>query len=353
MHISPFGLQRLEPHPLPETRMSVQILDRKTRSDRKTAAQANPPPPRQGIYLMSASGAVQAPETLDVARRRLAALGFATTADRCALAVDQRFAGSDAQRLGAITRSLKQKHPIVMITRGGYGVGRLLPYVDWKAVADSGKTFVGFSDFTAFNLALLARTGAQSLSGPSAVADFGGTRVQALTQDWFVQMLRGELGVLGFSTCDADAVDARGVLWGGNLAMVASLLGTPYLPKIRGGILFLEDVGEHPYRVERMLVQLWQAGVLERQNAIVLGEFTQYRLAPQDNGYDLNAVVRWLRATVKVPVVTGLPYGHTPVKATLPVGRRVGIATEGGMAYLLFDPPAGQRAVAARTAASV
>jgi len=309
----------------------------------ETKSQVQAASARAGIYLISPSGAVQDPQALALARERLATLGFATTADRCALATDARFAGTDAQRLGAIRRAIKQKHSIVMITRGGYGLGRLLPRIDWNAVADSGKTFVGLSDFTAFNLALLARTGAQSLTGPSAIADFGSKRLETLTRDWFMQMLGGELGILGFESPTSDAVDARGVLWGGNLAMVTSLLGTPYFPKVRGGILFLEDVGEHPYRVERMLVQLWQAGVLETQKAIVLGEFTQYRLTPKDNGYDLNAVVRWLRTTVKVPVVTGLPYGHTAIKATLPVGRRVGIATEGAMAYLVFDPPVNKR----------
>jgi len=238
---------------------------------REMSHQTGTPLRRPGIYLISPSGAVLHPEALALARQRLAALGFSTTMDRCALAVDQRFAGSDAQRLGGIARALKQKHDIVMITRGGYGLGRLLPRIDWRAVADSGKAFVGFSDFTAFNLALLARTGAPSFSGPAAVADFGGKRVDALTQDLFVKALHGALDVLGFASPEADAVDARGTLWGGNLALVASLLGTPYMPKVRGGILFLEDVGEHPYRVERMLAQLWQTGVLEKQKAIVLG----------------------------------------------------------------------------------
>jgi len=318
--------------PMPkETTPNANIPNATTR---KNTARASA---RAGIYLISPSGAVQQPEALALARQRLADLGFATAVDRHALSVDQRFAGTDAQRLGGITRALKQRHQTVMITRGGYGLGRLLPQIDWRAVAESGKTFVGFSDFTAFNLALLARTGAHSFSGPAALADFGGPRADDGTQELFVGMLRGELDVLGFESPDADAVDARGTLWGGNLALVASLLGTPYLPKVRGGILFLEDVGEAPYRIERMLVQLWQAGVLEQQKAIVLGQFTQYRASAKDNGHDLAAVVRWLRATVKTPVVPGLPYGHVPFKATLPVGRRVGISTEGEMAYLHFD----------------
>jgi len=290
----------------------------------------------KGIYLISPSGAVPDPAAVDLARERLAGLGFKTALDRTALAVHERFAGTDAQRLAAITRSLKQKHPVVMATRGGYGLSRLLHRIDWNAVAESGKLFIGQSDFTVFNLALLARTGAESLAGPTAVFDFGAAKMDDLTAALFTETLRGELEILSFEAPGSDPVDARGVLWGGNLAMVASLVGTPFLPRLRGGILFLEDVNEHPFRIERMLSQLLHAGVLAKQKAIVLGRFTEYRLGKNDNGYDLDAVVAWLRQNVKVPVVTGLPYGHVKVKATLPVGRRVGIATEGGMAYLLL-----------------
>lgn len=297
----------------------------------------HPRPPAGGIYLISPSSAVQNPDAIDVACERLKAEGFKVGVDRAALAVHQRFAGTDKQRLAGLERAIKQKHPIVMATRGGYGLSRLLPLIDWKAVADSGKRFVGLSDFTAFNLALLAQTGTVSYTGPCGAADFGASKPDELTVALFGEMMRGELEILSFETKDADPVDARGVLWGGNLAMVASLIGTPYLPKVKKGILFLEDVGEHPYRVERMLAQLWQAGVLEKQQAIVLGHFSDYRLAPHDAGYDMHEVIKWLRATVKVPVVTGLPYGHVRTKATLPIGQKVGIATEKGMAHLVID----------------
>lgn len=290
-----------------------------------------------GIYLISPSGAVADSKALDLARVRLAKLGFKTAVDRAALAVHERFAGTDKQRLAGIARALKQKQPIVMATRGGYGLSRLLPFIDWKAAADSGKIFVGQSDFTIFNLALLAQTGAPSFVGPTAVFDFGAKIMDDLTADLFAEIMRGELEILSFESPGSDAVDARGILWGGNLAMMTSLIGTPYLPKVKGGILFLEDVCEHPFRVERMLTQLWHAGILQRQKAIVLGHFTDYRLADHDNGFDMPSVVRWLRQTVKVPVVTGLPYGHVKVKATLPVGKKVGIATEKGMAHLVLE----------------
>lgn len=299
------------------------------------------PRPRRkaaGIYLISPSSAVKDPQALARARQRLAREGFRTAVDRTALAAHQRFAGTDAQRLAALHRAVRQKtHDIVMVTRGGYGMSRLLPHIDWRAMADSGKRFVGFSDFTAFNLALLATAGVESYSGASAIADFGARKADELTVALFGELMRGELEILSFESQDADPVDCRGVLWGGNLAMVASLAGTPYLPRVRGGILFLEDVGEHPYRVERMLAQLWQAGILQRQKAILLGRFSDYRLAPHDAGYDMPEVVAWLRRTVKVPVLTGLPYGHSGAKATLPVGRKVGLATEPGMVHLVLD----------------
>lgn len=290
-----------------------------------------------GIYLISPSSAVSEPEAVALACERLAAEGFKTKVDRTALAVNQRFAGTEKQRVASIHRALKQNLPIVMATRGGYGLSRILPLIDWTAVADSGKRFVGLSDFTAFNLALLAQTGAVSYTGPTAVADFGGKKVDELTAALFGEVMRGELEVLSFESQDADSVDARGILWGGNLATLMSLMGTPYMPKIRGGILFIEDVGEHPYRVERMLAQLWQAGILQRQKAIVFGHFTEYRLASHDAGYDMPAVIKWLRSIVKVPVITGLPYGHTRTKATLPIGHKVGIATEPGLVHLVID----------------
>jgi muramoyltetrapeptide carboxypeptidase len=294
-------------------------------------------PQAGGIYLISPSSAVRDPETVALACERLEQEGFKTKVDRAALAVNQRFAGTEKQRLAGIERALKQKQPIVMATRGGYGLSRLLPLIDWRAVADSGKRFVGLSDFTAFNLALLAQTGAVSYTGATAVTDFGGKKVDDLTAALFGELMRGELEILSFESADADAVDARGVLWGGNLATLMSLLGTPYMPKIRGGILFIEDVAEHPYRVERMLAQLWQAGILQKQKAIVFGHFTEYRLAAHDAGYDMPAVIKWLRSVVKVPVITGLPYGHIRSKATLPIGQKVGIATEAGMVHLVID----------------
>lgn len=289
-----------------------------------------------GVYLISPSSAIESPEALDVACRQLRAQGFETAVDEAARARHQRFAGTDEVRLAAIARSLEQPLPIVLSARGGYGITRLLEHIDWDRVAASGKRFVGHSDFTAFNLALLARTGAISYAGPSAVPDFGVESPDPLTCALFGETLRGELEILSFDAPGADAVDARGTLWGGNLAMLCSLVGTPWLPQVDGGLLFLEDVGEHPYRIERMLAQLWHAGILQRQQAIILGRFTGYRLGEHDHGYDLPEVWQWLRRRTGLPIVPGLPYGHVPGKATLPVGAQVGLAVEDDTAWLVL-----------------
>jgi hypothetical protein len=128
----------------------------------------------------------------------------------------------------------------------------------------------------------------------------------------------------------------KGVLWGGNLAIVAALAGTPWMPQVKGGILFLEDVSEHPYRIERMLTQLLYTGVLQKQKAILLGHFTNWIPVPHDKGFKLNTVIEWLRSQVKAPVLTGLPFGHVPTKVCLPVGAKVTLAAEGRDAFLLW-----------------
>ncbi len=108
------------------------------------------------------------------------------------------------------------------------------------------------------------------------------------------------------------------------------------MPRIRGGILFLEDVNEHPYRVERNLLQLHQAGVLDAQRAVVLGNFTGWKRSPNDRGYWLADAIERVRAATRTPIVTGLPFGHVPTKVCLPVGARVTLAVAGRDAFIAW-----------------
>ena len=291
-------------------------------------------------YLISPSSAVSPGAPVERALANLRRAGFAPELDRCALKRRQRFAGSDDERAGAFARAAAQPAPIVMITRGGYGLSRILPALDYRSLARAGKRWVGLSDFTAFQLAMLARARAVTWSGPALLDDFAAERFEDLdetTLGAFQEAMSGALEIVGFRYAGPKDVEARGTLWGGNLSIVCSLLGTPFFPKVDGGILFLEDVNEHPYRIERLLAQLLHAGVLDRQRAVLIGHVTGYRLAEHDRGFDLPAVIRWLRAQTKTPILTGLPFGHASPKLTLPHGAEVALGIEGRTCYLILD----------------
>jgi muramoyltetrapeptide carboxypeptidase len=289
------------------------------------------------MILFTPSGVVPQAASLRLARRRLQALGFEVRLDQSALARHQRFGGDDDTRLAALHRVADEAPSIAMATRGGYGLTRLLDRIEWKRLGRSvaqGTRWVGYSDMTALQLALLQHTGAGSWAGPAALDDFGRSEeaggVDEVTRDCFCEAMSGELEAVGFRTeAGFDGIHVRGCLWGGNLTMVASMLGTRHWPQIKGGVLFLEDVNEHPYRVERTLLQLHQAGVLARQKAVLLGAVSAFKPAPLDRGYTLKTVVAHLRSVCRTPILTGLPFGHVHPKVSLPVGARVQLVVQG------------------------
>ncbi len=287
--------------------------------------------------LFTPAGVVARAAPLRLAIKRLKALGFEATLDESALARYQRFGGDDERRLDALHRIARQAPSVALATRGGYGITRLLDRIDWPLLAASverGARWVGHSDLTALQLGLLAHTGAPSWAGPMAAGDFGRDEAAGgmddITAACFKEAMEGDLEAVGFRTeAGFDGLEARGRLWGGNLTVLMSLLGTPHWPRIDGGVLFVEDVNEHPYRVERMLLQLHQAGVLATQQAVLLGAFTDYRKSPLDRGYTLKTAFAHLRSVCKVPLLTGLPFGHVPTLVTMPVGVEVELAVQG------------------------
>lgn len=286
------------------------------------------------IYIYSPSGAVRDKVAFRRGVARLTQLGHDVEIDQDALSRDTRFAGNDETRLASIHRAASSGADIAIISRGGYGITRILPKISYKSVAkaiDKGTQFVGFSDFTAFQNALLAKTGSVTWAGPALGEDFGAERPDEIMEACFDDLVLGQGEGAGWqmSKTSAEAhpkVNAKNaVLWGGNLSVLVSLLGTPYFPIVKGGVLFLEDIAEHPYRIERMLTQLLHAGVLANQKALVLGQFTNYKLTPHDKGFKLKSVFEWLRQQVRVPVLTDLPFGHVDTKVCLPVGKPVSL----------------------------
>ena len=291
--------------------------------------------PRVAIF---APGGYDAdPERLPRAERYFASEGCVTTralGDR----PHGRFSGTDAERLGWLATVVDDAAiDIAIALRGGYGATRLLPDVDFHAMAASvrrGKRFVGHSDFTAVSLGLLATTGAISFAGPMASYDFGGPTVDPFTAAHFWRAMRESRVDVAFETPSTPDLQVAGPLWGGNLAMLCSLLGTPWMPRIDGGILFIEDINEQPYRIERMLLQLHQAGVLDRQVAVVCGDFSGFRVADYDRGYGLDDAFDYVRRLTATPLVTGLPFGHCPRKVTLAVGARADLTVSAGSCRL-------------------
>ena len=305
------------------------------------------------IYIYSPSSAQRDKAAFRRGVRRLEALGHAVEVDADALATHMRFAGDDATRLAAIHRAAASGADLAMISRGGYGLTRLLADIRYKTLAkaiDQGTRFMGFSDFTALQCALFAKTGACTWIGPAIHDDIGfpdepDDIAMACLDDllqgqgegagWQLPRLRARVSGADPAPGPSRAI-RKAVLWGGNLAVLTSLVGTPYFPQVRGGVLVLEDVAEHPYRVERMLTQLLHAGVLAQQKAIVLGQFTRYSLAPNDKGYRLKTAIDWLRQKVRVPVLENLPMGHVPTKVILPFGAPVDLLVDGRDALLYW-----------------
>jgi muramoyltetrapeptide carboxypeptidase len=286
--------------------------------------------------IVAPAGFATDPAAVARAEALLASRGHRVRVDPTARTRWQRFSADDDERLAALERAARDDSDVVLMLRGGYGFTRLIERIDFPSLSRAGKCWIAHSDVTAFQLAGLARADMVTHAGPHAAYDFGAETPSAFTLEQCFGVLQNERWEIECAL-DGPSLQASGTLWGGNLALVAHLVGTPYLPSIEGGILFLEDVAEHPYRIERMLYQLHHAGVLARQRALLLGAFTEYDLNANDAGYDLDAAIAQLRSVTRVPIFTGLPFGHVRDKLTLPVGGRADLDVHDGHARLALS----------------
>ncbi len=315
---------------------------------------AKPLPPRKPavsrsgenvIRIIASSGFANDSSRIELGLRRLYDAGFVITNQEAAYRRYQRFAGTDAERIAdfqQVANGRVATPKMLLGLRGGYGASRMLPHIDWASLGarmrERGTLFMGFSDVCALQLALLAKGNMPSFAGPMLYSEFGKPVPSVYTMDSFIRGTTQPQNVVTVSALQRRDVNVEGVFWGGNLSVLASLVGTPYMPDIKGGILFLEDVGEQPYRIERMLQTLYMAGVLSKQQAIVFGDFRMGSIRDAyDSTYDLGAVINLVQRAAKVPVLTGFPFGHITNKATFPLGGHARITPNGSGYQVAFS----------------
>ena len=268
---------------------------------------------------------------------RLSSAGFVPEIADGLLAAEGYLAGGDAHRARQVEWALTLPEArAAMAARGGYGTTRLLPLIDWRKAVRRRKLIVGYSDLTAVLSYLSTRLGFPCLHGPMAAADVA-LRFDPGALDAFARLAAGEVSPRepwGEPMERIRGGAAEGVLAGGCLSVITSLLGTPYEPDLRGALLFLEDVGEPAYRIDRMLTQWIQSGRFSRIAGIVAGA-----VAPVggESGEDLRKVFAAAGKRLSVPVWFGFPAGHAERNVALPFGVRARIDGRGRL-FLLESP---------------
>jgi muramoyltetrapeptide carboxypeptidase len=221
-----------------------------------------------------------------------------------------------------------EKVKAIICVRGGYGTPRLLDKVDYNLIKKKPKIFVGYSDITALQLAIFKKTGLVTFSGPMLAVDIY-SNFDSFAEDFFWRILTSRERKIeiknpnGVELNTLKSGKATGTLLGGNLSLIASIMGTKYQPSFNGSVLVIEDIGEEPYRIDRYLSQLKNSGVLYKINACILGQFTDCAPKEPEKSLTLEQIFNDYLGNLKIPVISNLSYGHIPQKLTLPLGARV------------------------------
>jgi muramoyltetrapeptide carboxypeptidase len=273
--------------------------------------------------------------------RYLEGLGYRTTVGRNASRHTGYLAGTDGERADDIHDMFTNRQVRgIFCARGGYGSPRLLPRLDYRRIARNPKIFVGYSDITALSMAFWTKCRLVTYHGPMLAVDLA-AGVDPFAEESLWRMLTSPERHATLAMSDDDARvrhsgAASGRLLGGNLSLLVSLLGTPYMPDIRGGLLFLEEIGEDPYRVDRMLTQIANAGIFSRARGIALGRFTA--CVPKDPdvpSLSLGEVIAGRAELAERPFLSGFPIGHEKRMVTVPVGLRARLDADRGEITLL------------------
>ena len=312
-----------------------------------TPSRILPPPLQPGdtIGLVSPSAATDDPFDLQLAREAMEALGLEVKAAPHLDARRGHLAGTDAERAGDLNAMFADRRVrAIVCARGGSGATRLLPLLDYPLIRRNPKALLGYSDITALHNALLSQAGLVSFHGPIGSGSWNTFNADQFRRVFFGRELMqyrnlsepgDELVPRRNRTVTITGGTARGELVGGNLSVLVALAGSRYLPDFRGKILFLEDVGEAPYRVDRMFSTLRLMGALEQVAGVVFGECTE---CDPGDGYGSLTVPQILSdylAPLGVPAYRGAMIGHIRQQFILPVGGKVELDADAGTLRML------------------
>ena len=337
---------------LPTSEIDSNQLISSSAADAKPQANCITPTIETRLFASSNVGANDTRNQL--ALQRMACSGFKVNNPAVTDRQYLRFAGTDSQRasdLQNIATGAIAAPKLLLGVRGGYGAMRILPLIDWQTLGrimtERGTILAGFSDVTAIQCALLAQGNMSSLAAPMLYSEFGKTNPDQVSCRQFAKTLTDPNLIIDVASAAITseklptvlATNATqtitGTIWGGNLSVVSALAGSPYLPRIKGGIVFLEDVGEQTYRIERMLYDLYLAGVFKDQQAIVFGAITGTGEDSYDARYDISIVIQNLHELTGLPIYNGMRFGHIAQKQSFPLGATCEISADNSGGYRL------------------
>lgn len=283
---------------------------------------------------------------MDLVKENIVAMGLKPKLGKHVLDKAGYFAGEDKARADDLNAMFADRDvKAVFCVRGGWGCARILPYIDWNVVKANPKLLLGYSDITALHMAFAAKAGFGTVHGPNANSAWGKLswdNFRAIAFDGAMPSYANPVGTDDRLVQRAGRIrtlrggKARGRLLGGNLTVLTALMGTPYLPDFEGAILFLEDVDEAEYRIDRMLTTLSLGGVLSKLAGVVFGQCTDCRAADgSTSAYTLSEVLEQHFKPLGVPVFQGLEFGHIDNQFSLPLGVAAEMDADVGTLRLL------------------
>jgi len=289
------------------------------------------------IGICAPAGSLRRREEVDEFTALLNDLGFKVKVGANVHKKQGYFAGSDEDRARDFMDFIQDSEVnAIFFLRGGWGCARILPLLNYEQIKANPKVIMGFSDATSLLNAITKHSEIVTYHGPSGNSSWNTYSIDYLRNT----LMETETLLMKNETGDHKIITYvsgrnSGILWGGNLSVITSMIGTAYFPKVKNGILFLEEVGEEPYRIDRMLTQLKQSGALENCNGVILGSFRKCLAEEPDRSFTVEEVFEQHFGDFEKPVFYGAQIGHTVNKFTVPIGVKAEIDADKGTIQLL------------------